>query len=649
MYNHNMHNNNQFNRAQSQDEFEEHTPLKCLCKGFMFIGSALTFIRNTLANLVMLLLFFFIFAAVSLFEQFKDDPSALMGKNTAQMQNAQPAPILYLSLQGNIVAPPLYDSGIEGLQRRIDEIVSNNITHSVLDIEKALSAACYDENIKMVLLNLSDMQPMPLAIASRIAAKLEALKQSGKKIVACATSYSQSAYVIASRADRILMDPLGQINIQGMSLQNIYFAPLLEKAGITPYVLRAGEFKSAVEPFLRASMSEHVRSEYMTLIDELWTEYESEVQIRKSRTSDRLLENIYSTLSRLDFHNGSMASLQKEQGLVDELEPFYFYKQELIEKFGADPLNDKMPHHITYSDYIQKLPAELSESKVAVIYGIGPIVDRAELSTDFAPETIIPLIEKARDDDNIKSVVFYIDSPGGSLFASEQIRRALVSLRNKKKVVISMNAQAASGGYFIATQSDAIVATKDTITGSIGVFALSFGAHNLLNRYGVYQDGVQNSPLGTLNVARPADPAVLSLLQKSTQSSYAYFIDLVCKSRGLMPGDYLNFAEGRVFSARRALALGLVDKIGTLEDATALACTLSDTDINSVEIMHMLPEPSDPFSDLNAIVSKAYAMGLPAPLASLYVQYRQDAFLRQVLEHKEPVVMAITPFKNILN
>ena len=108
-----------------------------------------------------------------------------------------------------------------------------------------------------------------------------------------------------------------------------------------------------------------------------------------------------------------MASLGKEQGLVDELEPFYFYKQELIEKFGADPLNDKMPHHITYSDYIQKLPAELSESKVAVIYGIGPIVDRAELSTDFAPETIIPLIEKARDDDNIKSVVFYIDSPGG--------------------------------------------------------------------------------------------------------------------------------------------------------------------------------------------------------------------------------------------
>ena len=191
----------------------------------------------------------------------------------------------------------MYDSGIEGLQRRIDEIVSNNITHSVLDIEKALSAACYDENIKMVLLNLSDMQPVPLAIASRIAAKLEALKQSGKKIVACATSYSQSAYVIASRADRILMDPLGQINIQGMSLQNIYFATLLEKAGITPYVLRAGEFKSAVEPFLRASMSEHVRSEYMTLIDELWTEYESEVQIRKSRTSDRLLENIYYSLT----------------------------------------------------------------------------------------------------------------------------------------------------------------------------------------------------------------------------------------------------------------------------------------------------------------------------------------------------------------
>lgn len=611
---------------------------------FKFIAACLTFLRHTIANIIMLFFLLFVFLAFGAMQIINTD-------NSNNEQNvaltSKPAPILYINLKGDISASPLPKKGIDAIERQIDDFLKDKQVHSLLTIERALDKASTDKNIKLVILNLSDMMPTSLANTTRITSKIKTIKERGKKVFAFASSYSQSSYTIAKEASTIFLDPLGTVDIKGISLESLYYKDLLDKAHISPYIFKAGRFKSAVEPYLLNAMSDDVKEEYDILLHQMWRVYTNEVTTRKKISNKNLLDDTYTLYQRLSSYNFDIARMQQDLGLVDNLESFYFYKDKLIATYGASPLNPHEPHVIDYRDYAGYDPI-YNDANIAVIYGIGPIVDKAKYGSDFAPENIIPQIERAMHDDNIKALVFYIDSPGGSAFASEQIRRALVKFRSKKKVVISMNSITASGGYWISTESDGIVATKDTITGSIGVFAISFGAHNLLNHFGVYEDGVYNSELARANIATAMSDNVQKLYQGSVDNTYRFFIKLVSKSRNLAFSDAPIFAEGQIFSAHTALNMGLIDKEGSLYDAIDMASALAKIKKSEIKVEHYINSSQTGIAFIDDMVLKAMTSFMPVPFAKVYTKYYDNAFLKQVMDKKDPTVMAISNCQGIM-
>ena len=608
---------------------------------FSFIAATLTFMRHTILNIVMLGFIALIFFAIS----------SVHDLNTPQSENNELASqykapsILYLNLHGALTPSPLPTKGLDAIQRHIDESLNKKYVHSLLTIEKALDKALDDKNIELVVLDLTYLEPTSLANTMRISQKLKALRENGKKIYSFALNYNQSSYAIAKECSLIFLDPFGLVDIKGISLDSLYYKDLIDKAHITPYIFKAGHFKSAVEPFVLNAMSDDVKEQSALLVKDMWDVYKEQIASRQKLNGINLLEDTYSHSQRLSKYNFDIASMQKDLGLVDHLQSYYFYKDKLIQTYGASPTNAHEPNLIDYRDYI--VEEHSKDANIAVIYGIGTITEESQYANTFAPDNIVPQIEKALHDDNIKALVLYIDSPGGSAFASEDIRRALVKFRAHKKVVISMNSVAASGGYWVSTQSDAIFATQDTLVGSIGVFAISFGAHNLLNKYGIYADGVANSDFANSNIASPMSLANRNIIQSTVDNTYNFFLKIVSKARSLDINNAKDFAEGRVFSTKQALKLGLIDKVGSLHDAIDHAATIANINKDDIKVEHYLNSANTGIAFIDDLVVNAIASSLPIPLAKMYLDYQEQSFLKSVMLKKEPSVLAISYLKGI--
>lgn len=607
-------NKNYVNYGQAQGG-SGHSPCSLVWKGLCAIGAALTFIRNLIANLIMLLVIAFIVIAYNAATSFKEEAEAVLSGEAgipAQMAEAQ---ILYLPLSGNISEIPFGTSQFETLYRRFNDNLSGTQSHELTRIERALDAACDAENIKLVLLDLEGMRPISMTAASRIAGKLMKLNEAGKETAVTAVNYTQGAYIIAAAASKIYLDPLGGVDLKGISLSSLYYKSLLDKAELTPYVFKAGHFKSAVEPVTQDGMSPDVKAEYQEIASNLWSIYEKKLHVRKALSRSIILPEASDYIKQLELYQGDSAMMQFENNLADTLmTPNALYAQ-LAADYSADPDDPLMPLMMDYRDFLRLQPKEsLKDERIAVVYGVGSITQMANDVMSFSADNVTTILHSLAGDDSIKAVVLYINSPGGDAAASEDIRRSLQQLREQgKKVVVSIQGMGASGAYWVSTASDKILATEESIVGSIGVFAVSMGFHKLLNSIGVYQDGVATHEFARTPVAEEMGPNMRRYYELSVEHTYKTFINLAAASRGLSPDNYLSYAEGQIFLAQQAQDLGLIDGIGSFEDAQAEAAKLLGGTLEDYSVVTAVLPQDERLSALESFIFRSSQTLLPEP------------------------------------
>lgn len=434
----------------------------------------------------------------------------------------------------------------------------------LVNLKKAILEAKTNENIKGIYLNTG----LIMAGQANLLELREVLidfKESGKFIVAYDEAYTEGGYFLASVADEIYLNPLGGIDFNGFSSEAIFIKGFFEKVGIKPEVFRVGEFKSAVEPFILDKMSDENRLQTQYFLDDI--NNLAVAQIAESRGI---------ALDSLKKINSEMLVRKPKDAVTYKLATALAYEDEvhtkLREKLGLTEDDEISTINATDLGSISKSKNVTSKNRIAVIIAEGDIVggdiDGALSSEKFAKE-----IRKARKDENIKAIVLRVNSPGGSIVASDVIWREMVEAKKAKPVIVSMGEVAASGGYYIAAPADTIVAQPNTITGSIGIFGLWFNVQELLNdKLGVTTDVVSTGQLSDfMNAARPLTEVERGIIQTSIEDGYETFISRVAEGRGMHPDSVKKVASGRVWTGTQAKERGLVDVLGGLDTAIEIA------------------------------------------------------------------------------
>ena len=442
------------------------------------------------------------------------------------------------------------------------------------DIIEAIREAASDERIEMLTLDLTALDYASAAHLEAIGEAIEEFRNADKSVVAASDSFSRTRYYLASFADEVYMHPFGELILTGFGAYRDYYAGMLEKLKVNVHVYRIGSYKSAVEPYTRSDMSVDAKKANQGLVDDLWQSYVDQVAHNRDLSPQALQHyaDEYDVLLREVDGDAARAAL--EYGLVDELLTHDAFQDRLAERVGADDdgkfLRADLP---TYLQAVRgpKLPSR--GPKVAVIAADGMILAGDQPRGIVGSESTSALIRQAREDAGVKALVLRVDSPGGSAFASEIIRQELELVQAiGKPVVVSMGGVAASGGYWISATADEIWATPTTITGSIGVFALLPTFEDSLGSIGITRDGV-----GTTSLTDALDPRggvserMDNVLQAGVEHTYDRFVNLVARGRDMAPDAVEGIAQGRVWSGRKALELGLVDGLGHLDDAIEAA------------------------------------------------------------------------------
>ncbi|UCF94846.1 MAG: signal peptide peptidase SppA [Desulfobacterales bacterium] len=441
-----------------------------------------------------------------------------------------------------------------------------------------------DRHIKALVLDLRDMDEVDTSKLQDIGAALKRFKTSQKRIFAFADYYGQPQYYLAAHADSLYLNPMGGILLTGFGLYRHYFKSALDKLKVQFHVFRAGTYKSALEPFLRDDMSEYAKEANTAWLNVLWEAYKTDVAALRGLTPDRLDDAINNLPHYLAQVKGDTAQLALDQGWVDALKTRDEIRAELIELVGADEEGETYKQ-IEFGDYLDIIRPALAkkrphQAQVGVIVAQGIILDGPQPPGQIGGDSLAELICQARNDDMIKAVVLRIDSPGGSAFASEIIRREIELTRQEgKPVVVSMGAVAASGGYWIAAGADEIWATPTTITGSIGIFGAFPTFEKSLDSLGIHNDGVGTTQLAdAFEPSRSLNPMVADMMQQIIEQGYRRFIDRVAEGRKMSPETVEKIAQGRIWSGKTAAELGLVDNLGRLPDAIRSAAEKADLD-----------------------------------------------------------------------
>jgi protease-4 len=442
------------------------------------------------------------------------------------------------------------------------------------DLQAALLRARDDERVKAVALNLDGFSGGQSVIAG-LGDSLAELRRGGKPVLAYATGYGDDAYQLAAHAGEIWLNPMGLVQVSGPGGNNLYFAGLLDKLGVTANVYRVGTYKSAVEPFTRSDMSPEARENAQALAGSLLETWRDDVrQARPKANIDAVLRQ---PVQLVQASGGNFAEAARRAGLVDKVAEKRAFEARLAELGGADTEARGGFKRIRLDRYIAAEVKRDTNGPIGVVTVAGNIVDgRAPLGT-AGGDSIADTIEKGVAKGNIKALVVRIDSPGGSALASERIRQALLAARQKNiPVVASMGNVAASGGYWVATAASHIVAEPSTITGSIGVFGVLPSFQGSLQKLGIGADGVKTTPLsGEPDLLNGPTPAASQLVQMSVENIYRQFLTIVGEARRKTPQQVDAVGQGRVFTGGQARQLGLVDQFGGMEEAVAKAAELA--------------------------------------------------------------------------
>jgi protease IV len=478
---------------------------------------------------------------------------------------------LVLAPKGTIVEQ------LSGEGPSVSSLVSGAEQETLLrDLVETIERAGDDPRIDVLVLDLSELQSAGISKLQEIGAALVAFKAKDKKIIATADSYSQTGYYLAAHADEVYMHGMGEVSINGLGRYHTYYKDALDRFEIDWHIFRVGKYKSAVEPYLRNSMSDEAREADLAWMGDLWEAYIADVAAARGITSAELLD--YAT--KFDEHvvrnDGNAASAAIAAKLVDKVGGRDLVRDRLIELVGED----EKEHDFNrvdgerYLAYVrEESPKPITGDKVAVIVARGSIMDGDHPAGVIGGDSTAALIRKARNDEDVKALVLRVDSGGGSAFASEVIRREFELARAAgKPVVVSMGSVAASGGYWISTASDEIWASPTTITGSIGIFGM-FPTFDkpLAKHLGVHTDGVATTPFAGVTPERSLDPAVARALQSGIEHGYREFLLRVASARNMTTEQVDAIAQGRVWSGADAHAAGLVDQLGGLQDAIASA------------------------------------------------------------------------------
>lgn len=525
------------------------------------IWKLITFIRLAISNLV------FIVVVIFLAYTFTQSDSP---QKSATQKSA-----LVLNLSGPIVEQSRYINPMDSFTGSIfgNDLPKENVLFQIVN---TIRHAKTDPNISGLVLSLRNMPETNLTKLRYIAKALDEFKTSGKPIYAVGGFYNQSQYYLASYANKIFMSPDGAVLIKGYSAYTLYYKTLLKKLDINTHVFRVGTYKSAVEPFIRDSMSKAAKSDASNWLGQLWGAYVDDVAKNRGIKPKTLTPSMQSFLAQMKQSQGNLAALAKRLGLVDELATRQQMRQALIKIFGGDGKDSY--NAISYYKYLAKVPSKprTAPNDIAVIVASGTIMDGSRSGAAVGGDTIAKLLRQARNDKKIKAVVLRVDSPGGSAFASDVILNEVKAVEAAgKPVVVSMSSLAASGGYWISMAANKIVAQPTTLTGSIGIFSVITTFEKGLNKLGVYTDGVGTTPFSGSGITNGLSKGVSQAMQMGVEHGYQRFIGLVGANRHLSTKVVDKIAQGRVWTGRDAKKLGLVDQLGDFDDAIALAAKLA--------------------------------------------------------------------------
>ncbi len=468
------------------------------------------------------------------------------------------------------------------LERAIAEAQGNGPRQTLLtDVTDSLYAAADDDRIKAVVLQLDGLAGGGLAKLQTFAAALGKVRDAGKPIIAIGDSFTQDQYYLAAFADEIYLHELGVVFIEGFGYYRTYLKGVIEKLKVDLNVFRVGKYKSFVEPFIREDMSEADREASKRWLEALWSAYTNEVGAARDIDPQQLDDYANQFIENLRLAGGNSAQLALDAGLVDKLAVDEEIDARLMELAGPSTADGSTWASIDFRTYAARQRGVQIDSpgvpQVGVLVASGEIVDGLAPRGTIGGDSLAALIDRAAADDQIKALVLRVDSPGGSMFASEVVLDRLAQLKLKgKPLVVSMSTVAASGGYYIAMLADQIWASETTITGSIGVGAIVPTFQRSLEGIGVRIDGFGTTKLaGQFRPDRELGPQAREFIQLSIEDAYRIFVGKVADARGMSFERAENLAQGRIWVGSDALAVGLVDEIGGLDDAIASAAALA--------------------------------------------------------------------------
>ncbi|MCD2518668.1 signal peptide peptidase SppA [Massilia sp. G4R7] len=524
-------------------------PLSALRRAFGMLWHAVDVSRRTFMNLLFLL---FVILIVMLFSGGGVKPIAAKSA-------------LVLELKGDLVET--YQSSLE--DTLLDSVAGDSKRAVRLrDLLTVLDAAAKDKSIDTVVLLLDQMNGGGLAMLRDVGAAIDRVRASGKKVVAWGGTYDQKRYLLASHADEVYVHPMGMVLIEGFGGRRNYYRDALDKLGVTVNLIKVGTYKSFAEPYIANGPSQAAQEADSYLYNALWQDYTGQVEKNRKLAKGTLASWIETLPQQMQAQGGSAAKVALQAKLVDGLKTRDELRDMLVKR-GAWDESIKSFRQVAYGDYLQRHQPKPFGDAVGVVVASGNITEGSSGPGVVGGITTANLIRQAREDEAVKAVVLRVDSPGGSAYGSELIRRELELTRAAgKPVIVSMGDVAASGGYWISMAADEVIADPATITGSIGVFTILPTAEKVGDKLGIHTEGYTTTWLAdAYNPLRPLDPRFSQLIQSSINNVYGEFTSRAAAARKTTPAKIDEVGQGRVWTGAQARERGLVDRLGSYRDA----------------------------------------------------------------------------------
>ena len=537
---------------------------------------------------------------------------------------------LYIPMEGLIVEEKTSNTDLEDIFFQ----ETNTPQIDLYQLLNAIEGAKNDDKILGIFIDLSDFLGGYPAELLKITNQLEDFKLSGKFIISYSDFFSQSAYIIASPSTEIISYPSGGVLFQGFSSKRLFFKDFFDKIGLEVINLSEGQFKTAFENLTLSSMSEDDKNQRLNLFSNIWKEITDVIERNRELnlgSIDYFLNNIDQILEQ---NGGDWGKASVEYKLIDSLVKRGDLEKYFKKEYSKDENEWK---HVDYRNYFKSKENNDEENTVAVVNILGPIIDGYQTSGAASGDNISALFDKALKNDQIKAMVVRVNTPGGSVFASELIRDALIRVKEKNiPIVTSMGGVAASGGYWVAASTDYIFAEDLTITGSIGVASVIFNAEGTFNKIGLNEDGVSSSVFSDtyrgIYSKRP-DERLINLNKIIIQNIYDKFINLVSEGRNMSIEDVNKLAKGQVWIGKDALKFNLIDEIGSLDDAIEKAASLAEIDEYNVKRIH---KKKSRFSNFLPFLINEIGMKNEIMNKNLDIEYRFEALFTNISNYNDP-------------